>query len=179
MSAIAGIDQALWDIKGKELGRPVYELLGGRCRDRMQTYTWVGGDDPADECAQIEALVARGWTTFKLNGCGRLKRIDGAAAVDRVVERVSLIRARFGSRVDFGLDFHGRVSVPMAAVPASEGGLRGRRARCFIEEPVLPEHWEHYAAASRRSRRSRSPRARAACSAASTSSACSSAAGSR
>ena len=142
MSAIAGIDQALWDIKGKELGRPVWELLGGRCRDRMQTYTWVGGDDPAEECAQIEALLAQGWTTFKLNGCGRMKRVDGTAAVDRVVERVSMIRQRFGARVEFGLDFHGRVSVPMAAVLVK--ALEPARP-LFIEEPVLAEHWEHYA----------------------------------
>jgi galactonate dehydratase len=142
MSAIAGIDQALWDIKGKELGRPVYELLGGRCRDRMQTYTWVGGDDPADECAQIETLLGQGWTTFKLNGCGRLKLIDGARAVDKVVERVSMIRQRFGARIDFGLDFHGRVSVPMAGVLVK--ALEPARP-LFIEEPVLAEHWEHYA----------------------------------
>ena len=71
MSAIAGIDQALWDIKGKELGRPVYELLGGRCRDRMQTYSWVGGDDPVDECAQIETLAAQGWTTSSSTAAAR------------------------------------------------------------------------------------------------------------
>src|SRR6266700_2845262 len=86
MSAIAGIDQALWDIKGKEIGRPVYDLLGGRCRDRMPTYTWVGGDDPSDECRQIETLVAQGWSTFKLNGCGRLKKIASSREVDQVVE---------------------------------------------------------------------------------------------
>ncbi|KAB7629591.1 D-galactonate dehydratase, partial [Verminephrobacter sp. Larva24] len=48
MSAIAGVDQALWDIKGKALGVPVYQLLGGLVRDRMRTYGWVGGDRPAD-----------------------------------------------------------------------------------------------------------------------------------
>ena len=68
MSAIAGIDQALWDIKGKELGKPVYELLGGTCRDTMKTYSWVGGDDPADEVSQIKQRLELGWDTFKLNG---------------------------------------------------------------------------------------------------------------
>jgi galactonate dehydratase len=142
MSAIAGIDQALWDIKGKEIGRPVYDLLGGRCRDKMQTYSWVGGDDPADECRQIETLVAQGWSTFKLNGSGRLKRIDSSRAVDSVIERVSLIRDRFGNRIDFGLDFHGRVSAPMAKVLLKE--LEPFRP-LFVEEPVLPEQWEYYA----------------------------------
>ncbi|MBV8634266.1 MAG: D-galactonate dehydratase, partial [Burkholderiaceae bacterium] len=51
MSAIAGIDQALWDIKGKALGVPVYQLLGGLVRDKMKTYSWVGGDRPADVIA--------------------------------------------------------------------------------------------------------------------------------
>jgi galactonate dehydratase len=141
MSAIAGIDQALWDIKGKEIGRPVYELLGGRCRDKMLTYTWVGGDDPSDECRQIETLLAQGWSTFKLNGSGRLKRIDSAREIDSVVERISLIRERFGNRIDFGLDFHGRVSVPMARVLLKE--LEALRP-LFVEEPVLPEQSEHY-----------------------------------
>ena len=51
MSAISGIDQALWDIKGKVLGVPVYELLGGACRDRMKVYSWIGGDRPSDVAA--------------------------------------------------------------------------------------------------------------------------------
>lgn len=48
MSALSGIDQALWDIKGKMLGAPVYELMGGACRDRMRVYSWIGGDRPSD-----------------------------------------------------------------------------------------------------------------------------------
>ena len=141
MSAIAGIDQALWDIKGKELGCPVYELLGGRCRDRMKTYTWVGGDDPADECQHIEQLLEQGWDTFKLNGCGRLRMVDSYRAIEAVVTRVGAIREAFGSRIDFGLDFHGRVSVPMAKVLLKE--LEPFRP-LFVEEPVLPEQAEQY-----------------------------------
>ena len=48
MSAIAGIDQALWDIKGKYFNAPVYELMGGKCRDKMRVYSWIGGDRPSD-----------------------------------------------------------------------------------------------------------------------------------
>ncbi len=143
MSAIAGIDQALWDIKGKELGKPVYDLLGGRCRDKMQTYSWVGGDDPADENRQIEALLAQGWNTFKMNGCGKLKMVDSYRAVEKVIERVAAIRDKFGSSVDFGLDFHGRVSVPMAKVLLKELEFYHP---LFVEEPVLPEHAEQYPA---------------------------------
>lgn len=142
MSAIAGIDQALWDIKGKALGQPVYELLGGLCRDKMKTYTWVGGDDPQQESEQIAKLLEQGWDTFKMNGCGRLQIIDNNRAIDQVVARVDTIRSNFGNAVDFGLDFHGRVSVPMAKVLLRE--LEPFRP-LFVEEPVLAEHAEQYA----------------------------------
>lgn len=142
MSAIAGIDQALWDIKGKELGKPVYDLLGGTCRDKMKVYTWVGGDDPKEEIAEIERQIQFGRDTFKLNGCGKLKKIDNHRAIDAVVERISGIRETFGSEIDFGLDFHGRVSVPMAKILLHE--LECTKP-LFVEEPVLPEQYEHYA----------------------------------
>jgi len=141
MSAIAGIDQALWDIKGKALGQPVYELLGGLVRDKMKTYSWVGGDDPAEETEHMKTLMAQGWDTFKLNGTGRLKMIDGHKAVDQVIERIATIRDNLGSSVDFCLDFHGRVSVPMAKVLLRE--LEPYRP-LFVEEPVLAEHAEQY-----------------------------------
>ena len=141
MSAIAGIDQALWDIKGKALGQPVYELLGGLVRDKMKTYAWVGGDDPSEESEHMKRLVEQGWDTFKLNGCGRLKMIDSHRAVDAVVERIAVIRNNLGSSIDFGLDFHGRVSVPMAKVLLKE--LEPFRPM-FVEEPVLAEHAEQY-----------------------------------
>lgn len=146
MSAIAGIDQALWDIKGKALGQPVYELLGGLVRDKVKTYSWVGGDDPAQESDQMKTLMQSGWDTFKLNGCGRLQMIDGHRAVDKVIERVAAIRESLGSSVDFGLDFHGRVSVPMAKVLLRE--LEPFRP-LFVEEPVLAEHAEQYSELSR------------------------------
>ncbi len=141
MSALAGIDQALWDIKGKDLGKPVYELLGGTCRDKMKTYSWVGGDDPEDESSQIQSLLDQGWDTFKLNGCGRLKMVDSFRAIEQVIERVATIRGNFGSRIDFGLDFHGRVSVPMAKVLLKE--LEPFHP-LFVEEPVLAEQAEQY-----------------------------------
>ena len=62
MSAIAGIDQALWDIKGKYYNAPIYELLGGRCRDKLKVYSWIGGDRPADVRKGAEELYASGCT---------------------------------------------------------------------------------------------------------------------
>ncbi|NQY87390.1 MAG: galactonate dehydratase [Colwellia sp.] len=141
MSAIAGIDQALWDIKGKFMQQPVHQLLGGLVRKKMPIYSWVGGDDPADEIAQIKLQIAQDKNIFKLNGCGKLKMIDSHKSIDKVVDRIGKIRETFGNSIDFGLDFHGRVSVPMAKVLLKE--LEPFRP-LFVEEPVLPEHYEHY-----------------------------------
>lgn len=141
MSAIAGIDQALWDIKGKALGVPVHELLGGRVRDRMKTYRWVGGDRPADIVAQMRGHLADGYDTFKFNGTEELRLIDSPRAVDAAVAKVAAIREAMGDSIDFGIDFHGRVSVPMARVLLRE--LEPLKP-LFVEEPVLPEQWEAY-----------------------------------
>jgi galactonate dehydratase len=141
MSAIAGIDQALWDIKGKALGVPVYQLLGGLVRDRMKTYRWVGGDRPADIIAQIKTLQAHGYDTFKFNGTEEFAMLETARAVDAAVEKVGEIRAAFGQSIDFGIDFHGRVSMPMVKVLLRE--LEPLRP-LFVEEPVLPEQCEYY-----------------------------------
>ena len=141
MSAIAGIDQALWDIKGKVLGVPVYELLGGLVRDRMKMYSWVGGDRPSDVIAGIRKLREIGFDTFKMNGTEELGIIDSAAAVDATVERIAEIRSAFGSEIEFGIDFHGRVSAPMAKVLLR--ALEPYRP-LFVEEPVLAEQAEYY-----------------------------------
>ena len=141
MSAISGIDQALWDIKGKVLGAPVYELLGGLVRDRMKMYSWVGGDRPAEVIAGIRALQAIGFDTFKLNGCEEMGLIDSSRTVDAAVAVVAEIRSTFGNSIEFGLDFHGRVAAPMARVLIKE--LVPLRP-LFIEEPVLAEQAEYY-----------------------------------
>jgi galactonate dehydratase len=142
MSAIAGIDQALWDLKGKALGQPVYELLGGLVRSRMKTYSWVGGDRPAEVIAGIARLRETGIDTFKMNACEEFGLVDSARAVDAVVSRVAEVRAAFGNTIEFGLDFHGRVGLPMAKVLLRE--LEPYRP-LFVEEPVLAEQAEHYA----------------------------------
>jgi galactonate dehydratase len=141
MSAIAGIDQALWDIKGKALGAPVYELLGGKVRDKMKVYSWVGGDRPADIVEQMQHLMEGGCFTFKLNGCEEMAMLDSPRAVDAAVAKVAGVREALGMRVDFGLDFHGRVAAPMAR-PLLKA-LEPYRP-LFVEEPVLAEQAEHY-----------------------------------
>ena len=139
MSAIAGIDQALWDIKGKDVGRPVYELLGGPVRDRIRVYSWVGGDRPADTARAAKDAVARGFTAVKMNATEELQYVDTHAKVERVLENVQAIRDAVGADIGIGLDFHGRVHKPMAKVLMRE--LLPYKLM-FIEEPVLSEHLE-------------------------------------
>jgi galactonate dehydratase len=141
MSAIAGIDQALWDIKGKALGVPVYELLGGKVRDRMKVYSWVGGDRPADVVEGMQKLMEGGFDTFKLNGTEEMAMLDSPRAVDAAIAKVAAVRDALGMTVDFGLDFHGRVAAPMAKVLLRE--LEPYRP-LFVEEPVLAEQAELY-----------------------------------
>ncbi|KQY89326.1 galactonate dehydratase [Pelomonas sp. Root1444] len=141
MSAIAGIDQALWDIKGKVMGQPVYELLGGLVRDKMKVYSWVGGDRPADVIRDIKRLREGGFDTFKMNGTEELAIVDSARKVDEAVARIAEIREAFGNDIEFGIDFHGRVAAPMAK-PLLKA-LEPYRP-LFVEEPVLAEQAEQY-----------------------------------
>ena len=137
MSAIAGVDQALWDIKGKQFDAPVYELLGGPVRDRVRVYQWVGGDRPADVADAAAEKVDAGFTALKMNAVPEMERIDSPSAVDAAAERLATVREAVGDDVDVGVDFHGRVTKPMAKrlVAALEP-----HEPFFVEEPVLPEH---------------------------------------
>src|SRR5258708_2754430 len=71
-SAISGIEHALWDIKGKRLGVPIYELLGGAVRDKMRVYAWIGGDKPADVVTSAQARIAAGYTAIKMNATAEM-----------------------------------------------------------------------------------------------------------
>ena len=139
MSALAGIDQALWDIKGKALGVPVHELLGGRCRDRIRVYSWIGGDRPADTARMAQDVAQRGFTAIKMNATDELQYLDTHAKVDAALERVAAIRAALGPHFGIAVDFHGRVHKPMAKVLVKE---LEPFDLLFIEEPVLSEHLE-------------------------------------
>ncbi|MFM9195419.1 MAG: galactonate dehydratase, partial [Planctomycetia bacterium] len=135
----AGIDQALWDIKGKTLGVPVYELLGGKVRDRIRVYSWVGGDRPGETAAQARERAARGFTAIKMNASEELQFIDTHDKVDQVLANVAAIREALGPHFGIGVDFHGRVHKPMAKVLVK---LLEPYRLMFIEEPVLSEHAE-------------------------------------
>ena len=139
MSALAGIDQALWDIKGKALGVPVHSLLGGQLRDRIRVYSWIGGDRPGDTANMARECGSRGFSAVKMNATEEMQFVDTHAKIDAVLERVQAIRDAMGPDFGIGVDFHGRVHRPMAKVIARE--LEPFRLM-FIEEPVLSEHAE-------------------------------------
>ncbi|WP_277055237.1 galactonate dehydratase [Treponema socranskii] len=139
MSAIAGIDQALWDIKGLYYGAPIYELLGGKCRDRLRVYSWVGGDRPGDLENGVRQLWESGCTAVKMNATEEMHYIDSFEKIEAVCARVEAIRNTMGNKMDIAVDFHGRVHKTMAKVLARE--LEKYRLM-FIEEPVLPQNNE-------------------------------------
>ncbi|CAM3826089.1 galactonate dehydratase [Cohnella lubricantis] len=138
-SAISGIDQALWDIKGKYYNAPIYDLLGGACRDKMRVYAWIGGDRPSNIAEQARQRKEAGFTALKMNATEDLNYIDSFVKIEAAVERMAAAREAVGMDFGIALDFHGRVHKAMAKVLAKE--LEPFRPM-FIEEPVLPENNE-------------------------------------
>jgi galactonate dehydratase len=138
-SALSGIEQALWDIKGRALGVPVYELLGGAAREKMRVYNWIGGDRPADAAESAKAQRAAGFTAVKMNATEELDYVDSPAKIDAAVARLAAVREAGDSDLGIGIDFHGRVHKSMVKTLARE--LEPYRPM-FIEEPVLPGNEE-------------------------------------
>ena len=141
MSAISGIDQALWDIKGKVFGAPVWQLLGGACRNKMKVYCWVGGDRPSDVGAAAKEKMDEGFCAVKMNATEELQMVDSYDKLDAVLERVAAIRESCGKYFGIAIDFHGRVHKPMAKVLAKK---LEEFDPMFIEEPVLCESMESF-----------------------------------
>jgi galactonate dehydratase len=134
MSALAGVDMALWDIKGKALGAPIHTLLGGPVRDRIRTYQWCGGDKPSDLIGGVKAVQSNGYSAAKFNICAELQIVDTYAAVDRIVKSLFELREAVGDEMDLAFDFHGRVHAPMARVLLKE--LEPLRP-IFVEDAVV------------------------------------------
>ncbi len=137
MSAIAGIDQALWDIAGKSLNVPVHQLLGGTVRDKVQVYSWVGDDFPGNIYEQVIRAKENGFHAVKMNGTGQQAFISNVQDIKEVEKRVAEAREAGGDSLGIGIDFHGRVH--RAAAKPLIKALEPYNPM-FIEEPVLPEH---------------------------------------
>ncbi|KAH4035681.1 hypothetical protein HBI56_068340 [Parastagonospora nodorum] len=134
MSALAGIDIALWDLKARKLDVPVYQLLGGKVRDKLKVYGWIGGDRPSDVKAQAEARKSQGFTAVKMNATEDIGWLDSPSSLQSAVSRLQTVK-ELG--MDAGMDFHGRVHKPMAKQLAR---LLEPHQPMFIEEPLLSEH---------------------------------------
>jgi galactonate dehydratase len=136
-SAVAGFDQALWDIAGKTYGAPVHQLLGGPVRDRARMYAWIGGDDPHQVADQARDQVEAGFTAVKMNASGRMEPIDTLGSTRAVVDRVAAVREVIGPDRDLVVDFHGRMSMAMSRrlLPLLEP-----LSPLFVEEPALPQY---------------------------------------
>ncbi|MBR6473361.1 MAG: galactonate dehydratase [Firmicutes bacterium] len=141
MSALSGIDQCLWDIKGKYFGAPVWQLMGGACRDRMKVYSWIGGDRPSDVGSAAKERQEAGFSAIKMNATDELQMIDTYDKIDAVLERVAAIREACGKYFGIAVDFHGRVHKPMAKVLAKK---LEEFDLMFIEEPVLCENMDEF-----------------------------------
>jgi len=139
MSAISGIEQALWDIKGKALNIPVYDLLGGRVRDKVRIYTWIGGDSPGEVVEGAALRLQQGYTAIKMNGCGSMNWVGSIREINNVKNQLKELRETFGDRLDIGIDFHGRVHKPILRRLVQE---MEPYQPMFFEEPVLPENNE-------------------------------------
>ena len=143
MSAISGIEQALWDIKGKYYNCPVYEMLGGRCRDKIRMYSHikvagVAGEFPIEQMLHMaDQRLADGYTALKYSIIPPIQQIDTPENTMKHVERFARVREHIGSGVDLAIDFHGRVSPAMAVRLAD--ALKPYMPM-FIEEPCLPEN---------------------------------------
>ena len=145
-SALSGIEPAKWDIKGKAHGMSVYQMLGGKCRDRIQVYRWIGGDHPRDTAAAAKEALSQGYHAVKMNGTDELKWIDDHKKLDETVDRVAAIREAVGDQLGIAVDFHGRVHKTMARLlmkKLEEYDLM------FVEEPVLTENEDEFLEFSR------------------------------
>ena len=139
MSALSGLDQALWDISGKHYGVPVYKLLGGAVRDRVRVYAHWGIRDLSDEGKlkakeRLDWLVKKGgYTAFKSGPAGKWRAHEPPAVIDNFVQCAYLMREWVGPEVELAFDLHGKMTPALAIEVCHE--LKGMRPM-FVEEPV-------------------------------------------
>ena len=152
LSALAGVEVALWDIQGQALGVPVYRLLGGSVRDRIRVYAnGPRGDTPEEMVRSAAELVARGFTALKMAPWEAMPLLAGKGRIEAGVAKVRAVREAVGPEIELMVDAHGRLSPPVAVRAATALAPLGIT---FLEEPVLPGH---DAALIRVARKSRVP----------------------
>lgn len=151
MTAISGVEIALWDIIGKACGQPVYRLLGGRCHERIATYAngWYGGaQTPAEYAERARDAAARGYRALKFDPFGVAWKDLSPEESEAAVERVAAVREAVGRGVGLMIEFHGRLSAGSAIAMIRE---LNRFEPVWCEEPVAPERLELLAEVKRHS----------------------------
>jgi galactonate dehydratase len=145
LSAVSGIEQALWDIAGKELGVPVWRLLGGQVRDKIKVYAHyrrarigaqVDPKDVAGYVAGVEETVAMGYRAIKLGFVPYTHYHAPIPEVKHVATLMERVREAVGDEVDVMLDFHGRCGSISAAIAYIDALTPYRPL--FVEEPIQP-----------------------------------------
>ena len=152
MTAISGVEIALWDIIGKACGQPVYRLLGGRCHERIATYAngWYGGaQTPAEYAERARDAAARGYRALKFDPFGVAWKDLSPEESEAAVERVAAVREAVGRGVGLMIEFHGRLSAGSAIAMIRE---LSRFEPVWCEEPVAPERLELLAEVKRHAR---------------------------
>ncbi len=135
-SALSGVEQALWDILGKSLGTPVWQLLGGKVRGKARMYGWVDVEKTGDYIENFKRSIDDGqFTAYKMTPVPAVRAVEAPEMMDRIVANVAEAREAAGRGIDIGVDFHGRVAPALAKRLAR---LLEPYDPMFIEEPVLP-----------------------------------------
>ncbi|NLO75211.1 MAG: galactonate dehydratase [candidate division WS1 bacterium] len=152
MSALAGVEIALWDIKGKDLGVPVYQLLGGKCRDRIPCYAngWFApAKTPAEFAAKARDTVAAGYRGLKWDPFGSAWQNITKQELQQAYDCIQAVVEAVGAEIDILIEGHGRFNIPTAV-------RIGRMLEDFdifwFEEPIPPDNLEGLAEVKRRIR---------------------------
>ncbi len=137
VSAISGVEQALWDIKGKFYNMPVYEMLGGYCRNKIRMYAHCHADTAEELVNAAMKKKSEGFTAVKTSIDAPVRNIDTMAYITGQEKKIAALREAVGENIDIAIDFHGRVSPAMAIRLAK---VFEPYCPMFIEEPCLPEN---------------------------------------
>ena len=142
MSALSAVEMALWDILGKSLNVPVYQLLGGKVHDKVRIYVngwFAGAKEPEEFGAKAKEAVKRGVTAMKWDPFGKNYLNISNAELDKALRNVAAVREAVGNEVDLLIEGHGRFNVPTGIKIAKE---LEQFKPMFFEEPVPPDNLE-------------------------------------
>ncbi|HWE63550.1 MAG TPA: mandelate racemase/muconate lactonizing enzyme family protein [Chloroflexota bacterium] len=146
--AVSAVDIALWDIKGQQLQAPIWELLGGRCRDKIRLHLLMGGDQPEDIASNAKAAIADGFTAIKFDPIpAGFENMTLERLIAGVVARVAAAREAVGSSADLILELHRKLT-PLQAIPVAAAITPYHPL--FIEDPIQIDSIQSQAEIARR-----------------------------